>query len=702
LFGIGLCLLTVAALVGRAANPIDPSAAEPPFAKKVPRTMSLHGDTLVDNYFWLREKTNPEVISYLKAENAYTEAVMKPTEAFRKTLYKEMLGRIKQTDLSVPYKLGDYFYYSRTEQGKQYPIHCRKQGSLEGQEAVTLDLNELAKGQKFMNVAVNLVSDDGNLLAYSSDVTGFRVYTLQVKDLRTGELLPDRIAKVNSVAWAADNKTLFYVTEDAAKRPYRLYRHVLGQPNDELIYEEKDELYRIGIFRSRDKKYLFAGSASSLTTEVRYLPSDRPADAWRVILPREVKHEYHVDHRNGLFYIHTNKDAKNFRLVTAPVADPGPKNWKEIRPHRADVLLEGISLFADHGVLAERENGLQQLHVLDFNTGKTRRVEFPEPVYSVRQDANREFNTKTFRFHYQSLVTPDSVYDLDMDSLKQTLLKKTEVLGGYDPTQYVSERIHATATDGTKIPVSLVYKKGVKRDGTAPLLLYGYGSYGASLPIMFASARLSLLDRGVVYAMAHIRGGKEMGQVWHDQGRMLFKRNTFTDFIAAADHLVAQKYTARDRMAIMGGSAGGLLIGAVVNLRPDLCKAAVLQVPFVDVINTMMDASLPLTVGEYLEWGNPNVKKEYDYLKTYCPYTNLAAKEYPAMLVMTSLNDSQVMYWEPAKYVAKLRATKTDKHVLLLKTNMAAGHGGASGRYDNLKEQAFVNAFILNEIGVTK
>jgi oligopeptidase B len=697
-----LLLLPPVGFLPPAAAQVDPGAAKPPVAKKIPKTDTLHGETRVDNYYWLRKKTDSAVLAYLEAENAYTAAVMKPTETFQETLYKEMLGRIKQTDLSVPYRLGNYWYFSRTEKGKQYPIQCRKRGSLQAGEEVTLDLNELAKGHKFFNMALYAVSDDAHLLAYSTDITGFREYTLYVKDLRTGKLLADRIPKVVGAVWAADNKTLFYATEDAAKRPYRLYRHVLGTTKDDLVYEEKDELYRIFPSRTRDRAYLLAESRSSTTTEVRYLASDRPKGQWRVLLAREPDHRYTVEHRAGRFYIRTNKGAKNFRLVTAPVADPRPKNWKELIPHRKDVLLEFVNLFTGHCVVSEREAGLQHLRVIDLETDKQHRVKFNEPVYSVMPDPNPEFKTTAFRFRYNSLVTPASVVEYDLKTRRRKVLKQTEVLGGYDPAKYISERIFARAVDGTRIPVSLVYKKGVKRDGKSPLLLYGYGAYGFSLPVAFAAQRLSLLDRGVIYAMAHIRGGKEMGEEWHDQGKMLFKRNTFTDFIAAAEHLIAHKYTARDRLVIQGGSAGGLLIGAVVNMKPDLVKAAVLEVPFVDVINTMLDESLPLTVQEFLEWGNPKVKKEYDYIKTYCPYTNITARSYPALLVRTSLNDSQVMYWEPAKYVAKLRATKTDKNVLLLRINMAAGHGGASGRYDKLKETAFIYAFILNQMAIAK
>jgi oligopeptidase B len=613
-----------------------------------------------------------------------------------------MLARIKETDLSVPYRLGDYWYYSRTEEGKQYPIHCRKRGSLEGKEEVLLDLNELARGKKFLSRGVYHVSDDANLLAYSLDFSGFREYTLYVKDLRTGKELSDRIPKVDSAVWAADNRTLFYVIEDDAKRPYRLYRHQLGESKDELIYEEKDELYRLDVSRTRDKAYLLAGVASETTSEIRCLPSDRPEAAWRLLLPRVTDHEYHVDHRDGLFYLRTNKDAKNFRLVTAPADDPQPSKWKELVPHRPEVMLEDFDVFANHCVLSERTGGLERLRVLDLRTGKAHQVEVDEPVYTIAMGSNPEFKTTVFRYNYQSMVTPESVYEYDMDTHKRKLLKRTEVRGGYDPSRYTSERLWAKASDGTRIPLSLVFKKDVPRDGTAPMLLYGYGAYGLSETPDFSSKRVSLLDRGVVYAVAHVRGGGEMGKKWHDQGKMMAKRNSFTDFIAAADHLIAEKYAARKRLVIEGGSAGGLLIAAVVNFRPDLCKAAVLHVPFVDVLTTMLDSSLPLTAQEYLEWGNPNIKKEYDYMKSYCPYTTLAARDYPAMLVRTSFNDSQVMYWEPAKYVAKLRDLKTDKNVLLFQVNLDAGHSGHSGRYDALRETAFDYAFILNQMGISK
>jgi oligopeptidase B len=675
---------------------------EPPIAKKVPRVEFLHGDKRVDDYYWLREKSNPEVIAYLEAENAYTDAVMKASEPFQDTLYKEMLARIKQTDLSVPYRLRGYFYYSRTEEGKQYPIQCRKQGSLDAPEEVLLDLNELAAGHTFLGLGAYTVSDDGNRLAFSLDTTGFRQYTMHVKDLTTGQWGPENVEKIGSVVWAADGATLFYTVEDAAKRQYRLYRHRLGaaQAGDELIYEEKDERFDLSARRSLSKAYIFLTSSSHTASEVRYLAADHAGDAFRLVAARQKDHEYYLDHHGDRFYIRTNKGAPNFRLVSAPVADPREANWSEVIPHRKDVMLEGVTCFANHYVLAEREGGLPQLRITDFRTGQSHRIAFPEPVYTAGSGTNAEYETTTYRYTYQSFITPSSVFDYDMETRESKLLKQTEVLGGYDPANYQSERVWATAGDGARIPISIVYRKGFKRDGSAPMLLNGYGSYGVSLSASFSSNRVSLLDRGVVFAIAHIRGGGEMGKAWHDQGRMMHKMNTFTDFIAAAQHLVAEKYTASDRLVITGGSAGGLLMGAVTNLRPDLFKAVVAEVPFVDVINTMNDASLPLTVTEYEEWGNPQIKAEYDYIKTYCPYTNTVAKAYPTMLVKTSLNDSQVMYWEPSKWVAKLRALKTDRNPLIFKINMGAGHGGSSGRYDALHETAFNYAFILSQFAI--
>jgi oligopeptidase B len=681
-------------------RPDDRSESKPPVAKKVPHVVKIHGDTRIDNYFWLREKKKPEVIAYLEAENGYTKALTDHLKPVQEKLYQEALGRIQQTDQGVPIRNRGYWYYSRTEKGKQYPLQCRKKGSLDAPEEVMLDGNALAKGHKFFAMSPPQVSDDGKRVAYASDVVAFREFFLSIKDLETGKLLEDRKRKTAGFAWASDNSTLFYVAEDHAKRPYRLYRHVAGSDTDDLIYEEKDELFRLTINRSHDRKCLFAMSRSSTTTEVRYLKADEPTGEFRVVLPRQDRLEYFVDHRDGEFWIRTNKDAKNYRLVRAPVAKP--MAWTEVVPHRPEVTLENVQLFKDYAVLAEREKGLPHLAVRELATGTTHRVSMPEPVYTVMSapQTNPEFDSSTLRFNYTSLVTPGSVYDYDMKTRQRKLLKQDKVLGGYDASKYVSERIWATASDGKKVPISLVYRKDTPRDGSAPLWLHGYGSYGATIPVAFNSQNLLVLDRGVIVAWAHIRGGSDLGKGWHDDGKMMKKKNTFTDFVACADHLVEQKYTARDKLAIEGGSAGGLLIGAVLNLRPDLCKVAVLNVPFVDVVNTMLDKDLPLTIQEYLEWGNPNLKAEYDYIKSYCPYSNLKATAYPAMLVTTSLNDSQVMYWEPAKYVAKLRTLKTNRTPLLFKCNMAGGHGGSSGRYNAIKERMFRMAFVLEQLGV--
>ena len=682
----------------------------PPVAKKVEKVHLLHGDPRPDPYFWLREKSNPQVAAYLEAENAYTDAVLKPTEPLQKALYDEMLSHVKETDLSVPYRDGAFLYYYRTEKGKQYRIHCRKPAA-DGAEQVLLDLNALAEGKKFMSLGAFRPSDDGNLLAYSTDDTGFRQYTLAVKDLKTGALLPERMLRVTSIAWAADGKTLFYSVEDeTTKRSHRVYRHRVGTPAsaDALIYEEKDERFNVGVGRTRSRAWIVMESSSHTTSEARLLKADAPEGEWTLVAPREQDHEYYVEHRGDLFYIRTNSGGRNFRLVTAPVAAPGRANWKELVPHRADVMLTRIDLFKDHLVLEERANGLPRFTVRSFATGDSHVVSFPEPVYTASSETNRVWDTKVFRYGYQSFVTPQSVFDYDMDARKATLLKEWEV-PGYDRTHYASARLWATAADGTKIPLSVVWrsktaegKARTLKDGPFPTLLYGYGSYGIPIGVSFRSDRLPLLDRGFVYAIAHIRGGGEMGKAWHDAGRMKNKMNTFTDFIAAGEHLVAEKIAAKDRLAAEGGSAGGLLMGAVVNMRPDLFSAVIAHVPFVDVLNTMSDATLPLTVGEYEEWGNPAKKDEYDFIKTYCPNTNLRKGAYPAMLVKTSFNDSQVFYHEPAKYVARLRTLKTDANPLLLKTNMAAGHGGASGRYDFLHEIALDEAFLLTRFGLAK
>jgi oligopeptidase B len=680
------------------------SLPAPPVAKKVPKTTEVNGRTLVDNYFWMREKKNPEVRAYLEAENVYTEAVMKPTEAFQKHLYDEMLSRIKETDVDVPYKEGDYFYYARTEAGKQYQIRCRKKGSLDAPEEVVLDINEMAKGQVFMAVAAYAVSSDGNLLAYSTDNTGFRQYVLAVKDLRTGKILADHAEKVGSVVWANDNKTLFYTVEDAAKRQYRLYRHTVGTTGpDDLVYEEKDERFNVEAGKTLSKAYIFLLSGSHTTTEARYIPADQPMADWKLMEPRKQDVEYFPDHNGDFFYIRVNDTGRNFRLVKAPVGDPRSQNWQEVVAHRPSVMLDDVAFFKNYYVRYERENGLPQISVTNLSSGQSKRIEFPEPAYDAYDYINREYDTAKFRYVYQSAITPLSIFEYDMGNATSVLLKQREIPGGYDRTRYQVEQVYATAADGVRIPISVVHLKGAKLDGKGPLYLYGYGSYGASIDINFNANLFSMVDRGVVTAVAHIRGGGEMGKAWHDDGRMMHKKNTFTDFITCAEYLVAQGYGSKDKLVIEGRSAGGLLMGAVLNLRPDLFRAALVGVPFVDVINTMLDESLPLTVGEFEEWGNPKEKPAFDYMITYSPYDNVVAKAYPNMLVKTSFNDSQVMYWEPAKYVAKMRALRTDHNVLIMKTNLSpAGHGGASGRYDRIKEAAFDYAFILTQMGITQ
>jgi oligopeptidase B len=675
----------------------------PPVAKKLPRVTEINGHKVVDNYFWLRDKKNPDVKAYLEAENAYTDAAMKPTEPLQKKLYDEMLSRIKETDVEVPYKEGSYFYYVRTEAGKQYPIRCRRKDTMDAPEEVVLDMNELAKGQTFMSLGAFSVSDDGNLLAYTTDNTGFRQFTLAVKDLRTGKALSDHAERVGSVVWANDNKTIFYTIEDeTTKRQYRLHRHTVGTVgNDTLVYEEKDERFDVFAGKTRSKAYIYLFSGSHTTTEARYIPADQATAEWKVLEPRKQDVEYYADHNGDFFYIRVNDTGRNFRLVKAPISDPSRKNWQEIVPQRADVMLDDIDFFKNYYVLYERERGLPQIRVCDLGTNQCRHIEFPEPAYVSYSYVNREFDTAKFRYGYQSFITPQSVFEYDMPSGGSTLLKQKEVPGGYDRTRYQVERIYATASDGVKVPISVLHLKGAKLDGKGPIYLTGYGSYGIPYDIDFNSNLFSMVDRGVVAAVAHIRGGGEMGKAWHDDGRMMHKKNTFSDFIACAEYLVAQGYGSKDRLVIEGRSAGGLLMGAVLNMRPDLFHAALVGVPFVDVMNTMLDESLPLTVTEFEEWGNPKEKPAFDYMVTYSPYDNIENKTYPDILVRTSFNDSQVMYWEPAKYVAKMRALRKDHNLLILKTKMdPGGHGGASGRYDRLRDNAFDYAFFLTQMGI--
>ena len=688
-----------------AATPSPEATA--PIARRELKQTPLHGTVLVDEYGWLREKESPEVTAYLNAENAYAEAFMAPLAGLREELYKEMLSHIKQTDVSVPYRDGGWWYYSRTEEGLQYPVFCRKADVDGAAEEVILDGNKLAKGHSFMAIGDTDVTDDGRWLAYSVDHTGFRQYTLHIKDLTTGEVLEGTVERVGSIVWAADNRTLLYTVEDEEqKRQYQLWRHVLRSEHstDVLVFEEEDERFNLSVGRTRDGKFLIMEAGSHTTTESRFLAADDPAGEWTLVAKREDEKEYSIDHRNGLWFIRANDRGRNFRLVTAPVDKPGRENWTELLGHRSEIMLEEVDLFDRFFVCCERENGLPHLRLWSFTENdraiQANEIQFPEPVYSAFPHINREFDTKRFRYGYQSLVTPSSVYEYDIETGNSVLLKQVEVPGGFDRELYASERVFATAEDGVNVPVSLVYRKDKREAGKNPLYVYAYGSYGYSLPIGFNANRLSLLDRGVVMAYAHIRGGGDLGKPWHDAGKMMVKRNTFTDFIAAVEYLTASGYGDPSRVAIEGGSAGGLLMGAVTNLKPEIFRAVVSHVPFVDVMNTMLDASLPLTVPEYEEWGNPNEAEYFHYMLSYSPYDNLKSGSYPAMLVKTSLNDSQVMYWEPAKYVAKLRTLKTDEHPLLLMTNMEAGHGGASGRYDYLKEIAFDYAFLIKELGL--
>ena len=682
--------------------------APAPIASKRHTETRLHGVVLTDDYAWLRDKQNPEVTAYLEAENAHAEAWMAPLAALREDLYKEMLSHIKQTDVSVPFRDGDWWYYTRTEEGQQYTIICRKAATEDAREQVILDGNQLAQDHAFFAIGDTDITDDGRWLAYTTDTTGFRQYTLHIKDLETNETLPGEVERAGSVVWAADNGTLFYTVEDEEqKRQYQLWRHKRGTPHSEdvLVYQDDDERFNLGAGRTRDGQFIVLESASHITSESQVLPAADSEAAFTLIAPRQDDHEYSIDHRNGLWFIRTNDRGRNFRLVTAPVSNPSRENWTELIPHRDAVMLEDVDLFANFFVACEREDGLPRLRIHRFSgvgpeATPAGEISFPEPAYSAHPHINRIFDTPTFRYAYQSLVTPASVYEYEVATGASALLKQLEIPGGLDRTLYASERIHATAPDGVQVPISLVYRKDKREPGSNPLYVYGYGSYGYSLPLSFSSNRLSLLDRGIVMAYAHIRGGGDLGELWHDAGKMLLKRNTFIDFITAVEQLTASGYGDPTRVAIEGGSAGGLLMGAVTNTRPDLFRAVVSHVPFVDVMNTMLDATLPLTVPEYEEWGNPNEETYFRTMLSYSPYDNLKTASYPAMLVKTSLNDSQVMYWEPAKYVAKLRTLKTDTNPLLLLTNMQAGHGGASGRYDYLKEIAFDYAFLLRILGV--
>ena len=672
--------------------------------KKIPTKLEKHGQVRVDDYYWLRERENPEVIKYLNEENEHAAKEMAHTRAFEERLFEEIKGRFKQTDMSVPYKRDDYFYYTRYEEGKEYPIYARKRGSLDQSEEIMLNVNALAEGHEFFSVGAWSVSSEHNLLAYAVDTEGRRIHTTYLKNLTTGELLPDVLTHVTeNLAWANDNRTLFYGKQDETTlRQYQIYRHIVGTDpvEDQLVFQEDDETFVAYVFKTKSKRFLMLVSAQTISQEYRYLNADNPTGEFKVFLPREREHEYHIDHFQDRFIIRTNNQAKNFRLMWTPVERTGRENWREIIAHRQDIYLGDFELFKDHLVLEERARGLTQIRVLPWLGGADHYLEFDEPAYRANVGVNLEFETTMLRFDYTSMKTPLSIYDYDMVSRQRTLLKREEVLGGFDSDNYVTERLYARAQDGTEIPVSLLYRKGMIKDGDNPLLLYGYGSYGLSIDASFASPRLSLVDRGFIFAIAHIRGGQEMGRQWYDNGKLLKKKNTFTDFITCAEFLIGEKFTCPEKLFAMGRSAGGLLTGAISNMRPDLFKGIVAEVPFVDVVSTMLDSSIPLTTGEYDEWGDPNQQEFYDYMLSYSPYDNVEKKAYPAMLITGGLHDSQVQYWEPAKWAARLRELKTDDNRLLLKTNMDAGHGGASGRFRRHHETAFSYVFLLDLAGI--
>lgn len=678
-------------------------SAAPPKAKKIEKQLTNHGITRIDNFYWLNDRENPEVINYLNQENAYTEAMMKHTEAFQEKLYNEMVGRIKQTDESVPYKLNGYYYYTRFEEGKEYPVYCRKAGSMAAAEEILLNVNEMAAGYDYFDVNGLEVSPDNKILAYGVDTVSRRQYTIYFMKIETGEICQYSIPNTTGGgAWAADNLTFFYSVKDESLRPYKILKHRLGTPasDDTEVYTENDETFTAEVYNSKSRQYIFIFSNSTLSTECRYLDASKPDGMFTVIQPRERDLEYGVEHFGDQFYIRTNYQAKNFRLMKTPVDKSAKENWTEVIPNREDVFLENFDLFQNFLVAEERSAGLIKLRIIDWKTSTDHFIDFGEPAYVAYLAYNPEFETDSLRYGYMSLTTPNSTFDYNMTTREKTLKKQTEVLGGFNKDNYQSERFFVTARDGAQVPVSLVYRKGMERNGKNPLYLYGYGSYGASMDAYFSSSRLSLLDRGFIYAIAHIRGGQEMGRDWYENGKLLKKKNTFTDFIDCAEYLVKEKYTSPDKMFAVGGSAGGLLVGAVFNMRPDLFKGVVAQVPFVDVVTTMLDESIPLTTSEYDEWGNPNDSVYFNYMLSYSPYDQVEAKNYTNMLVTTGLHDSQVQYWEPAKWVAKLRDMKTDNNLLLLWTNMDAGHGGASGRFQQYREIALEYAFVMDLVGI--
>lgn len=703
--GKSLLIIALALFSLNSCNTPKKKPMQAPVATKKPHELTKHDDTRTDNYYWLNERENPEVIAYLEAENAYTDTMLAHTNQLQQDLYDEMLGRIKQTDISVPFKLNGYYYYSRYEEGKEYPIYCRKKGSQDAPEEIMLNGNDMAEGYPYFEIGGWEISADNNLLAYSVDTVSRRQYTIYVKNLTTGEIYAQNIPNTSgNMAWGNDNKTLFYSVKDETLRPYKVMRHNIEMDfeQDETVFTEDDPTFYAFVFKTKSQAYIMVGTVSTMSAEYSFVDAYKPQNDFTLVQARQPDMLYGVDHYKNDFYIRTNLDAQNFRLMKTSVKKPGMENWKEVIAHRPDVLLEDFEIFSDYLAVSERQKGLVNIRVMSWDKKNDYYLDFGEPVYTAYMSTNVDFDTKTLRYGYTSLTTPNSVYDYDMAAKTRTLLKQQEVLGGYNADEYQSERLYVPSHDGVMVPVSLVYKKGLKKDGKNPLVLYGYGSYGASMDVYFSSTRLSLLDRGFVWAIAHIRGGEELGRQWYEDGKLLNKMNTFHDFIACGDYLVKEQYTDSEHLFALGGSAGGLLVGAVANMRPDMWKGIIAAVPFVDVVTTMLDESIPLTTGEYDEWGNPNDKEYYEYMLSYSPYDNVEAKDYPAMLVTTGLHDSQVQYWEPAKWVAKLRDVKTDDNMLLLKTNMDFGHGGASGRFERLKETALEYAFMMNELGMVE
>jgi len=677
---------------------------EPPDVKKVPKELTIHGDTRIDNYYWLNQRENPEVIDYLEAENAYTKTVMKSTEDFQEELYEEIVGRIKKDDESVPYKDNGYYYYTRFEKGKEYPIYCRKKNNLDNPEEILLDVNAMAEGFSYYSVSGLSVSTNNKLLAFGVDNVSRRKYTIHFKDLETGKILDDNIPlTTGSAVWANDNKTVFYTQkDDITLRSERIFRHELGEDykNDIEIFYESDETFSVFVGKTKSKKYIIIGSSSTLSSEYQFLDADKPSGNFRIIHARERDLEYGVDHYEGYFYIRTNMNASNFKLMKTPVNKTDKSNWEDIIPHREDVFLGDFEIFEDYLVINEKKNGLTEIRIINNKNDSDHYLDFGEEVYTAGISVNMDFDSELLRYSYSSFTTPNSVYDYNMNTKKKILLKQAEVVGDFNAEDYEGKRLWATATDGVKVPLSMVYKKGMLKDGKNPLLLYAYGSYGSSMSASFSSVRLSLLDRGFIYVIAHIRGGQEMGRYWYEDGKLLKKKNTFTDYIDCARYLVDEKYTDTDRLFAEGGSAGGLLMGAVLNMAPDMFRAVIAGVPFVDVVTTMLDESIPLTTGEFDEWGNPKIKEYYDYMLSYSPYDNVKAMDYPAILITTGLHDSQVQYFEPAKWIALLRDLKTDNNILIMDCDMEVGHGGASGRFKRYKRVAFEYAFLMNFMGI--